>query len=182
MRLHLCLPLDGDARDESPAARDVEVVNVTFEPGRRGQAARFGPGRQLRVPDPVPVYEQALSVDAAVRPSAYPPPGQRAGIVEGSDRYGVYLMDQGDLECRTPGGVAVARQVVRLSTWTSVRCIFRRNRIEIHVDEEQVADAQHEFPISSAGEDIRIGNTDQGTPFSGLIDEVRIWRGREEPF
>ncbi len=158
----------------------MEVTGITFEPGRRGQAGRFGPGRRLLVEEGLPVFERALNVEAVLYPTAFPAAGQRAGIVHSPEQYSVSLVgDQGDVACRTPGGEVVARQVVRLSTWTTVRCFFGRNRIEIVVNGEPAAEGDHDLSFEDDESPVQVGATDEGAPYTGLLDELRIWRGRQ---
>jgi hypothetical protein len=181
--LLLCLDFDGEVEDGSPAERDLRVSGVTFEAGRRGQAGRFGPGRQVQLLDGFQAFERALSLEAAIRPTAFPQSGRRGGIIHSSNEYGMFLVGpDGDVECRTPGGAAIARRAVRASAWTVVRCIFARQGVEVFIDDEQVATGDLDFPVPArSGDGIVIGTTDfEGGPFVGLIDEVRIWRGRRE--
>jgi hypothetical protein len=75
--LLVCLPFDGTADDLSPARRDMLVTRVTYQPGRNGQAARFGPGREVQVSQPFTVAERIISVELAVLPLDYP---RRSGV------------------------------------------------------------------------------------------------------
>jgi hypothetical protein len=181
--LVVCLPFDGDARDLSPDRRFVRVQGITFEPGRRGQAARFGPGREVQVADDFRLFQRVLSVEANVRPLSLPPQGRRAGIVHSDNQYGVFLLGpEGDVECRTPAGGAIARRVVRPSVWTHILCIFEDDQVEVVINGDIAAQAEVAYSIPVRGDDgPHIGTTSfEGGPLIGLIDEVRIWRARRD--
>jgi hypothetical protein len=183
--LLVCLPFDGTADDLSPARRDMLVTRVTFQPGRNGQAALFGPGREVQVSQPFTVAERIISVELAVRPLDYPPQGLRAGLVHSPGQYGVFLLgNNGDLECRTPNGIAIAPRALPLSEWTSILCVFGQSDIQVFVNGESVASEGLSASLVLAGDSgTRIGITDLlgGGTFDGLIDDVRIWRGRRTP-
>jgi hypothetical protein len=182
--LLLCLPFDGNANDLGPARRETDLTSVTFEPGRRGQAARFGPGSEVQVRQPFMVPGRIVSVELQVRPASYPANGRRAGLVHSPDQYGVFLLgNDGDLECRTPNASAVARRAIPLTGWTRVMCIFDEEDVEVYVNGRPVANDRsfQRLPVR-AGVGVRIGTTDlDGGPLQGLIDEVRVWRGRRNP-
>ena len=182
--LLVCLPFDGTADDLSPARRDMLVTGITYQPGRNGQAALFGPNREVQVRQPFTVTERVISVDLAVRPSAYPQ-NVRAGLVHSPGQYGVFLLgDNGDLECRTPNGIAIAPRAVPLSVWTAILCVFGPSDIQVFVNGEAVASADLSASLGLTGDTgTRIGITDleSGGTFDGLIDNVRIWRGRRTP-
>jgi hypothetical protein len=183
--LLVCLPFDGTADDLSPARRAMLVMGVTFQAGRTGEAARFGPGREVQVRQPFTVAERLISVELAVRPQDYPPPDVRAGLVHSPGQYGVFLLgNNGDLECRTPDGIAIAQRAVPLSQWTTILCVFGQSAVEIFVNGESVASESLAAPLVLAGDSgTRIGITDLlgGGTFDGLIDDLRIWRGRRSP-
>jgi hypothetical protein len=183
--LLVCLPFDGTATDLSPARRDLLVTGITFEPGHNGQAVRFGPGREVQVRQPFTVAERIISVELAVRPLAYPPPNVRAGLVHSPGQYGVFLLgDNGDLECRTPAGIAIAPRALPLSAWTTILCVFGQSDVQIFVNGEAAASADLSSALVLIGDSgTRVGITDLlgGGTFDGLIDDVRIWRGRRSP-
>jgi hypothetical protein len=188
-QLLVCLPFDGTAEDLGPARRAMNISGVTFEPGRRGQAARFGPGRQVEVRDSFPVFERIISVELAVQPTSHPPGGRRAGLVHSPDQYGLFLLgNDGDVECRTPAANAIARRAAPPGTWTRILCIFDEEDVELYINGRSVADGRsfQRLALRGSGGTL-IGDTDfdgtdlEGAPLSGLIDDLRIWRGRRNP-
>jgi hypothetical protein len=183
-QLLVCLPFDGNTNDLGPARRETTAAGVTFEPGLRGQAARFGPGRQVEVRETFPVFDRILSVELQVRPMSHPPGNRRAGLVHSPDQYGVFLLgNDGDVECRTPNANAIARRAVPINTWTRVLCIFDEEDVELYVNGRSVADGRSFQRLAARGSgSTRIGDTDlDGGPLLGLIDDLRIWRGRRNP-
>jgi Concanavalin A-like lectin/glucanases superfamily len=182
--LVVCLTFDGQVQDLSRARRELAVQGVTLEPGLRGQAGRFGPGRAIQTVNGFRMTEPVLTVEAAVRPSFYPPAGRRAGIVHGDNLYGLFLIgNEGDVECRTPAGGPIVRRAVPLDRWTRIVCVFDEEDVELYINGELADETENDAALGlRQDERPRIGDTNlEGGPLSGLIDELRIWRASREP-
>jgi hypothetical protein len=177
--LVVCLNFDRVVQDLSRARRELSVRGVTLEPGVRGQAGRFGPGRAIQTVNGFQLTEPILTIEAAVKPSAHPPPGRRAGIVHSDDLYGLFLLgNDGDVECRTTAGGPIARRAAPLDRWTYITCAFEGERARLFINGVPAGETANRAPLQQRQDDRpRIGDTSfEGGPMSGLIDELRIWR------
>ncbi|MBX3189525.1 MAG: LamG domain-containing protein [Labilithrix sp.] len=181
--LLLCMRFEGAVADESAHAQRVDVGGApALSPGVRGNSVSMTASTTIHVPHG-PVWSfTALTVELWFRPRALPGGGGRAGLADKDGTFGLFVHPDGSVACTMNGNVGAPR-AAEVNRWTHVACTNGGGRVTIYVDGVEVASA-NAGAVSAGGALTAIGgDSPSGDPFSGEIDEVRLFsraRSREE--
>jgi hypothetical protein len=176
----LCLSYEGSAVDQSPARLPVEGTPLGFEPGPSGQAARLGPGGHLTIAETPVLDSQTITLQASVRPAAL---GRTMTVVENPGQYGLVILDSGSVLCGAgSNGQVVHGGAVRAGVWTRLQCVFEDGRVTLWIDGQPTVIATIQPLNTNRMFGVRIGwDDDPPRPYTGLIDDLRIWRSARPP-
>jgi len=177
-QLIACYQFEGDTTDSSANRLDATMANVSFPPGKIGQAMQFGATSAADVPDSSAFDVTALTIEAWIWPSQLPSNDNRAGILDMNGQYGFFIHAGGELSCS--GGVTLPNAVAYLTTdrWTHVACTYDGAAAAIYVDGIALS-------IATGGTALKTGGTTgislaadnppgAGSRLIGMIDDVRM--------
>lgn len=176
--LVVCYQFEGDTKDSSGHHLDATMANVSFPPGKVGQAMQFAADSAADVQDSPAFDVAALTIEAWIWPSQLPSATTRAGIVDMNGQYGFFFYPGGDLRCT--GGVALPPAVAPLTTdrWTHVACTYDGAAGAIYVDGVALANATGGGALKTGGTtgiSLAADNPPgAGSRMVGMIDEVRM--------
>jgi hypothetical protein len=178
--LALGLRFEGQTVDESPARLPIMGQPLGYERGASGQAAELGPGGHLTIAESPALDSEAITLEAAV----YLPELDRSMMVmENPGQYALVITDSGGVFCGAgANGLVYRGGAVRAGAWIQLHCVLEAGRIRLWVD-GQLSEMATEGPLAtSRTSGLRIGwDDDPVRPFSGLMDEVRVWRSGRPP-
>ena len=118
-RLRACLTFDGDSRDRSWNGNHAHAGNVSYVPGKSGQAARFNEKSRMLIAQSPSLELQQLTVKFWVRPAAFPTgPGEepRMGLIDGEATFRMYIQEKGIVRCSLTGARTRTRRLPCRST------------------------------------------------------------------
>jgi len=173
-----CYQFEGDPKDSSANQLDATTVNVSFPPGKVGQAMQFAADSAADVRDSAAFDVTAFTIEAWIWPSQLPSTDTRAGLLDMNGQYGFFLRPDGDLTCT--GGVTLPAAVAQLSTdrWTHVACTYDGTAGTIYVDGIALSNATGGVMLKNGGTtgiSLAADNPPgSGSRFIGMIDEVRL--------
>lgn len=173
-----CYQFEADTRDSSANHLDATMVNVSFPPGKVGQAMQFAADSAADVRDSSAFDVTAFTIEAWIWPSQLPLGSERAGILDMNGQYGFFIYAGGVLSCT--GGVALPLAVMQLATdrWTHVACTYDGTAAAIYVDGIALSTATGGGALrtnGTTGISLAADNPPgSGDPLIGLIDEVRM--------
>jgi hypothetical protein len=153
----------------------IEGSAVRYLPGPSGLAAELAPGRDFRVAETPILDAQTITLEAAVRPGST---DRTMTVVENPGQYGLIILAGGAVLCGAGSGRQVyAGDAVSPGRWTRLHCVLTEETITLWVDGEVAADGDSAPLQTDRNFGLRIGwDDDPIRPYSGLIDEVRVWR------
>ncbi|AKT40778.1 LamG domain-containing protein [Chondromyces crocatus] len=176
--------VSGPGRIEDRSGRGnhlVDVRNARFEPGRGGKALRMDGGSYARIDYNPSIDFTLLTVELWVQPAALPAPGQRMGLVDSDLRFGLFVNEDGIVDCHLPqmGGVLRSSpQALRGAAWSYVACMYDGNEGRLYIDGARVATAPVGALPQEHNRPIVVGGDDPGADrFHGLIDRLRLFDG-----
>jgi hypothetical protein len=173
--LLLCLRFPGTLTDESAPSATVTGNNVTFEAGIDGQAARMGTSSTMRVASGWGNVDD-LTLEAWVRLDRLPGSGQRAGVLDEDENFGLFVYPDGDVTCSSSSGMATAAGAVAAGQWVAISCTLSGRSLVLWIDGVARAQAQTDGIANDPAATVAIGgNLPSGDPLEGLIDNVRLW-------
>lgn len=175
--LALCLRFEGSLKDESSSdLAPASQANVSYEPGRHGQAARF----ELAQPATELTYANthfggARTIELWVKPVST----ARMVLVDVRDDFAL-IIEANTLRCRQPELTATV--ALAMNAWNHVACATD------HVDLRAYVNGQPAGTVASTNMTDNNGYTGigQDSPtgsnrFEGWIDDVRIWKSTRTP-
>lgn len=166
-------------RDATAYGNDAtNVGNVGYEPGVVGDALVLGPDSVADVPRSESLeFGGPLTVELWVRPSALPPGGGRAGLLDDDGRYGLFLTSLGEVLC-VGGGASVTGGELAVGTWAHVACVLVDSTLTLWQDGQERGRVENAEALKAPGTHALAigGNAPTGDRFAGLLDDLRIWR------
>jgi hypothetical protein len=150
--------------------------NVSYEPGVDNLAARLGSSSVMRAASGWGAVDTVFTLEAWIRPDRLPASGERMGILDEEDHFGLFLLPGGAVNCSSSGADALVSAAVAVGRWTAVACTASANNLVLWID--GVARAQGQMDGNSNGTPTTLGiggNLPSGDPWEGLIDNVRVW-------
>jgi len=175
------------AADASGNDNDLQITHAVVVPGVRGAALRFiGLGSCASAPHSGAFcIADALTIEAWVQPTKFPPPDDYATIVR---KEGAFALRFGGGAMRSSIGLLVWMDGApdrlespplrwRAGEWHHVAGTFDGKQMRLYVDGREVASLPIEAPASVdvSGDACFVGGCGVKWPFRGAIDEVRIY-------
>jgi hypothetical protein len=174
-----CYEFQGNTLDASGHNLNATMTNVAFVPGKVGLAMQFDTTSAADVAES-PLFDvAAVTIEAWIYPTAIPDIGLRAGILDNDPQYGVFLHENGRLQCTISG--VVAQQIdaqIAANTWTHVACTYDGSTMTIYINGVMRFQGGGAGTINTGGTSgvsIAADNPPgSGSQLVGLIDEVRV--------
>jgi hypothetical protein len=185
-RLRACLPFDGDARDRSSYGNHAHAGNVSYVPGKSGQAARFNEQSRMLIAQSPSLELQQLTVKFWVRPVAFPTgPGEepRMGLIDGEATFRIYIHEKGIVRCSMTGRPeAFSKVALPLNEWTRVACTFDGKAMRLYFNGEMVAETVQNGRIAQSIASMAIGHDFPSSDnLLGDIDQLELWNAVVAP-
>jgi len=185
-RLRACFTFDGDARDRSSYGNHAHAGNVTYVPGKSGQAVRFGKASRMLVAQSPSLELHEMTVKFWVRPAAFPSgPGDepRMGLIDGEATFRMYIHEKGVIRCSLTGRPeALTKATVPLNEWTRVACTFDGKAMRIYFNGEMAAETVQNGKIARSIASMAIGHDFPSSDnLVGDIDHLELWNAVVAP-
>ena len=185
-RLRACFTFDGDSRDRSSYGNHAHPGNVSYVPGKSGQAARFSERSRMLVAQSPSLELQQLTVKFWVRPSVLPVgPGEegRMGLIDGEATFRMYIQEKGIVRCSLTGRPEALSQVpLPLNEWTRVACTFDGKAMRLYFNGEVVAETVQNGRIAQSIASMAIGHDFPSSDnLLGDIDQLELWNAVVAP-
>ncbi len=171
----------GDAngvKDDSGNANHGTLGSGSYVPGLDGQAVALDGSSGIFVQASLSLQDaDGLTLEAWIRPNSLPTESERAGIIDKSGQYGLFLYAGGELRCLA-GEILVLGDSVEIDRWTHVACAINPalNTATIYIDGIEVAGSTEDMVLNASGSNVVVGaNEPSGDYFDGDLDSVRIW-------
>jgi len=175
-----CFRFEGSVVDESPANHQPTTAsNVTYVPGHAGQAAHIGPQTMISIPS-APDWDVAtVTIEMWFRLGSVPAAGQRMGLFDSDNRYGVFVYDDGP-HCVMPDVVGIG--IVNPGEWTHIACVHDGTSVIGYRNGALFSSIPATLPPSHSLGTIAIGsNSPAGDTLNGEIDNLRVWSVARTP-
>jgi hypothetical protein len=185
-RLRACFSFDGDTRDRSSYGNHAHAGNVTYVPGKSGQAARFNEKSRMLVAQSPSLELQQLTVKFWVRPAAFPMgPGEepRMGLIDGEATFRMYIHENGIVRCSLTGRPEAFTKVgLPLNEWTRVACTFDGKAMRLYFNGEMVAETVRDGKIAQSIASMAIGHDFPSSDnLLGDLDQLELWNAVVAP-
>ena len=169
-----CFDFEGVIADGSSHAQPVEVSGPTaYVAGIHGQALGVEELTRLHVPSGPAWTYGSLTVELRFRPAALPAAGARAGLLDKEGAFGVFLHSDGSVSCTM--GVVISAGVATVQEWSHLACVSDGNAVVLYVDGMPKITATVGAPPPQTDQVVAVGgNSPDGEPFVGAIDDVRV--------
>jgi hypothetical protein len=170
-----CFAFEDDTGDASGAGLSVTASGVAFDQGTRGRALVTTDQSVVSIAETPALDVSALTVEMWVRPGQIPGSG-RAGMFDNDGQYGLFLEPGGTVRCSDGGQSVTAGGALAVDTWTHVACTHDGQTITVYIDGQALGVGAGNALNTGGGNGSRVAsNSPGGDPFSGRIDELRIW-------
>jgi hypothetical protein len=178
-RLVACYQFEGDAKDGSAHHLDASMVEVSFVPGRVGQAMQLRALSVSRVADSPALDIPFVTIEAWINLLRLPARGQTAFILDVNDQYAMFVGDAGELGCLLTGSATVKSPAAMITTeqWHHVACTLDRDAAAVYVNGAVAFRAAATGMLDTKGlTGLSLGadNPGPGAQLAGAIDEVRL--------
>jgi hypothetical protein len=185
-RLRACFTFDGDSKDRSSYGNHAHAGNVSYIPGKSGQAARFNERSRMLIAQSPSLELQQLTVKFWVRPSAFPVgPGEepRMGLIDGEATFRMYIQEKGIVRCSLTGRPeAFSKVALPLNEWTRVACTFDGKAMRLYFNGEMVAETVQNGRIAQSIASMAIGHDFPSSDnLLGDIDHLELWNAVVAP-
>ena len=176
-----CFAFDDDTGDASSAGLLVTASGVTFDQGMRGRALVTTDQSSVTIAETPALDVSAVTVEMWVRPGQVPGSG-RAGIFDNDGQYGLFLEPGGTVRCSDGSRAVTVGGALAVDVWTHVACTHDGQTITVYIDGQPLGVGAGNRLNTGGGNGSRVGsNSPGGDPFSGRIDELRIWNRLRTP-
>lgn len=166
---------DSTGQDASQYANHLTASNVMYVPGYAGMAMRTDTSSDVKAAESASLDVTAATMELWVNPASLPQSG-RVGLIDNNNQYGFFILAGGILRCSGGGALEVSHTLV-LDQWTHLACTNDGSQIAIWVNGVMMG-AMAGAAMSQGGTEgtALAMNNPSGDNFSGLLDDVRIWR------
>jgi hypothetical protein len=176
-----CFAFEDDTGDGSSAGLSVTASGVAFDQGIRGRALVTTDQSAVSIAETPALDVSAVTVEMWVRPGQIPGSG-RAGMFDNDGQYGLFLEPGGTLRCSDGARSVTVGGALAVDTWTHVACTHDGQTITVYIDGQPLGVGTGSPLNTGGGNGSRVaGNSPGGDPFSGRIDELRIWNRVRTP-
>jgi prepilin-type processing-associated H-X9-DG protein len=173
-----CYRFENELGDASGRGNHVTGSAYGFATGRHGQAVRTTASSTLLVPENALLELDHFTIELWLRAAELPEDGRRAGLVDRQGSFGLFLHDDGELRCVAGGQTVTRNDAVRAGTWIHVACVHDGNAMTLYVDGHSASTGGASALPAGARQGLSIaGDNPTGDPFTGELDELRIWSG-----
>lgn len=167
-----CYAFEGTTDDGTANHLDAAMTNVTFVAGKVGMAADASVQTQMTVAQNALIDPANLTVEAWIN-APLPGVGARAGIIDNEGAWGLFLHEQGELQCITATNVPAN---VPASTWTHVACTDDGTNRKIYVNGTLVSTEAVAGPLAAGTQGMALGaNSPSGNQLAGDLDQLRVF-------
>jgi uncharacterized repeat protein (TIGR01451 family) len=180
---------EGNANDSFGSSNGTPQGNVSYAPGKVGQAFRFNGSSSVSVPSDSSLgFTSAVTLDAWVNPATLNFPSGYGAVVAKSDstgrNYGLFVTSGGAVHLSYIAGtgnninVTSPAGLVKAGAWTNVAGVIDTTDgvLQIYVNGDLVASQATGGPMLTDTAPLTTGSSDSGRNFfNGLIDEVQIY-------
>jgi hypothetical protein len=184
-----CYEFEGNAKDGSGNGLDATTTNVTFVPGKVGQAMLVGTNSSATV-NANNLFDNvsAFTIEAWIRPSALPGSSSESDILAVLAEYEFGIVSNGALLCAFNTTTTSSLQGVLTTTtapvnqWTHVACTYDGAALNVYINGSgSVAGTRNvSGVIPNGANDMGIswyppsGSSGSGFQLIGLIDQLRL--------
>lgn len=170
-----CFAFENDTADASSAGLVVTAVGVSFDQGMRGLALVTTDQSSVSIAETPDLDVSAVTVEMWVRPGQIPASG-RVGIFDNDGQYGMFVEPGGTVRCSDGSRAVTVSGAVAVDVWAHVACTHDGQTITVYIDGQSRAVGSGNPLSTGGGNGCRIAsNSPSGDPFTGRIDELRIW-------
>ena len=172
--LVLCFTFEGTTTDQVASLIPNESANVTYVPGREGQAAAFAPNTAVRFA-PNALFDlppASATIEAWVKRA---PSASDAVVFDDDARFSLTIDAGGHVWCKSSGGVALGATVLPIDQWVHVACVIDGTSMRAYAGGVVDAVGTGGVVASPASTAAIGGNAPSGEPFVGLIDSLRVF-------
>ena len=173
-----CFRFEGNTTDESGNNNNPGSSSESYATGIDGMALRTQSDTELDFADSNTWDVVQFTFEAWLNPEQIPG-GGRAGVFDANGQYGIFIHPGGELEC-TAGGIngspIRATGVLTVGTWTHIACVYDGSEFAVYVDGVSVQSTAASGAPGTGGTEVSLaGNSPDGDPYIGLMDNVRLW-------
>ena len=174
-----CYEMNGDTHDGSSGAFDATATIVSFASGHRGEALVVGTSSTVTVPaNPRFNGAPGLTVELWVKPAELPPAGQRRGLLDKDQQFGVFLRPGSNVSCAAAGTtITTVGGEIRLGVWNHVACTYDGGRVRLFVDGSAAISSPATGAIAAGAAIMSIGEDSPSgaDQLLGEIDDLRLF-------
>lgn len=166
--------------DGSMYGNHATTSGISIVAGHDGNAVQTGSGATIAIGESESLDVSAITVEMWIYPTTLPAGSARAGLLDNDAQYAMFIYPDGVLSCTTGNACGAFQSptgAVKLSQWQHVACANQGGNVTVYVDGTLVASGICSTPINkTATNGTRLGsNCPSGDPFTGRLDDVRIW-------
>ncbi|WP_237244540.1 MULTISPECIES: LamG domain-containing protein [Sorangium] len=171
-----CFAFEGDPGDGSlHRFKPEQAKNLSYEPGKGGQALRVTRGSRLRFRHDAAWTAPAMTIDVWINPASLPKSGRYA-VIDSGGKPSIFLMPSGEIRCT----MGVERNVpypIVPGTWTHIACLSDGQTQRLYVNGVEIDRSSSGAVLASGEQPIFIGSEEPsgGDEFDGLLDSLRIF-------
>jgi hypothetical protein len=167
-------------RDGSMYGNDATTSGISIVPGHDGNAVQRDAGSTIAIAESVSLDVSVITMEMWIYPTLLPAGPARAGLLDNDNQYAMFIYPNGVLSCTTGnacGSFESDADAIKLNQWQHVACANQGGNVTVYIDGNLVASGVCSTAISKTGTNgTRLGsNCPSGDPFTGLLDNVRIW-------
>lgn len=175
-----CYAFENNTQDGTNHNLDATMTNVSFPNGKVGKAMQFGATSAADVNENAMFDLDALTIEAWIFPTVLPAPGRRMGVFDNDGQYGLFLHENGRLQCTLTNGPSLGFDAnIPANTWTHVACAYDGANSALYVNGVAVTKGNGGATLSTGGTtgiSIAADNPPgAGSQLIGLIDQMRIY-------
>lgn len=175
-----CYRFENNAQDSSGNGLNAATNNVTYAPGKIGNALQMVDATSAADVAESTVIDvtTALTVEGWIKPTALPGAGLRMGMIDNDAQWGIFLLEGGNMRCTVPNAAAQTTGTIALNEWNHVACTFDGTTTRLYVRgvlEGQGTGATMLSTAGTTGLSIAANNPPgSGDRLAGMIDELRL--------
>ncbi|WP_437607018.1 LamG-like jellyroll fold domain-containing protein [Sorangium sp. So ce834] len=171
-----CFAFEGDPGDGSlHRFKPEQAKNLSYEPGKGGQALRVTRGSRLRFRHDAAWTAPAMTIDVWINPASLPKSGRYA-VIDSGGKPSIFLMPSGEIRCTMGVERNVPYSIVP-GAWTHIACLSDGQTQRLYVNGVEIDRSSSGAVLASGEQPIFIGSEEPsgGDEFDGLLDSLRIF-------